>query len=163
MASRSRDLTRGNLYSQIFVFSFPLILTNLLQVLFSMVDAAIVGRFAGSHALGAVGSTTTLNFLYLGFLLGLGSAVNVLVAKYYGAKDDRSLQEMVRTSAMVSLIIGLVVWYLIRAKKKGVKCIGCPESGSCSGSSISSEGSVSSAPVLSSACVDNSIFTASVV
>lgn len=112
MASRSRDLTRGNLYSQIFVFSFPLILTNLLQVLFSMVDAAIVGRFAGSHALGAVGSTTTLNFLYLGFLLGLGSAVNVLVAKYYGAKDDRSLQEMVRTSAMVSLIIGLVVWAL---------------------------------------------------
>ena len=83
MASRSRDLTRGNLYSQIFVFSFPLILTNLLQVLFSMVDAAIVGRFAGSHALGAVGSTTTLNFLYLGFYsclisLALRGPVNII-------------------------------------------------------------------------------------
>ncbi len=112
MAKSARDLTAGNLWQQVFFFSLPLIFTNLLQVLFNMADVAIVGRFAGSHALGAVGSTTTLNFLYLGFLLGLGSAVNVLVAKYYGAKDGKSLQEMVSTSAMVSLIIGLVVWVL---------------------------------------------------
>ena len=66
-----QDLTKGNLWKQIFVFSLPLMISNLLQVLFNMADIAVVGRFAGSIALGAVGSTTTLVTLFTGFLIGV--------------------------------------------------------------------------------------------
>ncbi|MBQ3103919.1 MAG: MATE family efflux transporter [Oscillospiraceae bacterium] len=110
MASATHDLTRGNLYRQIFFFSLPLIFTNLLQILFNMADVAIAGRFAGSHALGAVGSTSTLIFLYTGFLIGLGSGINVLVAQHYGAKSANNVRQVVHTSAILALIAGIVIW-----------------------------------------------------
>lgn len=110
MAQTTLDMTRGNLYKQIMVFSLPLIFTNLLQILFNMSDVAIVGRFAGSHALGAVGSTSTLVFLYTGFLIGLGSGVNVLVAQHYGARSEKNVGEVVHTAAIISLIAGFVIW-----------------------------------------------------
>ena len=68
-----RDMTHGNLWKQILIFSLPLMASNLLQVLFNMSDIAVVGQFAGSHALGSVGSTATLAALYSGFLIGMGA------------------------------------------------------------------------------------------
>ena len=82
------DMTSGRLGKQILFFSLPLILSNLLQVCFNMSDIAVVGRFSGSAALGAVGSTTILVTLFTGFLIGLGNGVNVLVARYLGQKND---------------------------------------------------------------------------
>ena len=76
MKQELRDLTRGPLGKQIFLFSFPLILSNLLQVLFNMADIAVVGRFAGPIALGAVGSTAILVSLFTGFLIGMSGGVN---------------------------------------------------------------------------------------
>ena len=75
-----KDLTTGPLGKQVLVFSVPLIASNLLQVLFNMADVAVVGRFAGTIALGAVGSTTILVSLFPGLLIGLSSGVNVLAA-----------------------------------------------------------------------------------
>lgn len=80
--SATLDMTQGSLSRQIIGFSLPLMFTNLLQMLFSMVDLAVVGRFSSSAAMGSVGSTTTLIFLFTGFLMGLGSGVNVLVATH---------------------------------------------------------------------------------
>ena len=84
--SATLDMTQGSLSRQIIGFSLPLMFTNLLQMLFSMVDLAVVGRFSSSAAMGSVGSTTTLIFLFTGFLMGLGSGVNVLVATHFGAR-----------------------------------------------------------------------------
>lgn len=67
-------------------FSIPLMLTNLLQVLFNMADIAVIGQFAGSLSLGAVGSTTTLVTLFTGVLIGMAGGINVLVARYFGAR-----------------------------------------------------------------------------
>ena len=78
MSSEAKNLTEGPLARQIFIFSVPLVLSNLLQALFNMSDIAVVGRFAGSQALGAVGSTTIFVTLITGFLIGLGGGVNVL-------------------------------------------------------------------------------------
>ena len=78
MKTAQADLTTGPLGKKIFRFSIPLIFSNLLQVLFNMADVAVVGRFAGSTALGAVGSTTILVSLFTGFLIGLAGGVNVL-------------------------------------------------------------------------------------
>ena len=75
MKQEQQDLTRGPLGRQILYFSIPLILSNLLQILFNMADVAVVGRFAGSLALGAVGSTTTLVTMFTGFLIDRKSVV----------------------------------------------------------------------------------------
>ena len=84
MKSNTKTLTEGPLAKQIFLVSLPLALSNLLQVLFNMSDVAVVGRFAGSTALGAVGSTSILVSLFTGFLIGLSGGINVLVARSCG-------------------------------------------------------------------------------
>ncbi len=105
----SCQMTSGNLPRQILLFSLPLMLSNVLQVLFHMSDIAVVGRFSGSLALGAVGSTVTLLLLFTGLLIGMGSGVNVIVARFAGAGDRQNLRRTVHTAFWVSLGYGLLV------------------------------------------------------
>lgn len=105
------NLTEGPLARQILIVSLPLALSNLLQVLFNMSDVAIVGRFAGSTALGAVGSTSIFVTLFTGFLIGLGNGINVLVARFYGARHPESVQKTVSSALIVSLIAGIVLLF----------------------------------------------------
>ena len=109
MKTAQQDLTTGPLGKQIMVFSIPLILSNLLQVLFNMADVAVVGRFAGSVALGAVGSTTILVSLFTGFLIGLSGGVNVLAAHHFGAGDRKRLSDTVHSAALVSAAVGILL------------------------------------------------------
>lgn len=109
MNKTTASLTEGPLAKQIFLFSLPLMLSNLLQVLFNMSDIAVVGRFAGSIALGAVGSTTILVALFTGFLIGMGGGVNVLAARYFGADKPQDLEETVHTSLLVCLAMGVLI------------------------------------------------------
>ncbi len=110
--STARSFTDGSLGKQIFKFSIPLMFSNVLQVLFNMSDIAVVGRFAGSSALGSVGSTTTLVTLFTGFLMGMGSGVNALTARFFGGKNERELKETIHTSAIICLIIGALILIL---------------------------------------------------
>ena len=109
MKQNLQDLTSGSLAKKILLFSLPLIASNLLQVLFNMADIAVVGQFAGSGALGSVGSTTTLVAMFTGFLIGVSGGINVLVALHYGAKDKEGLSQTIHSALIVSLIIGLVL------------------------------------------------------
>ena len=109
---RHISLTEGPLLPSIVHFSIPLMLSNVLQVLFNMSDIAVVGRFAGSAALGAVGSTTILVSLFTGFLIGMGSGVNVTTARYLGAERHRDVSESVHTAAILLLITGAVLLLL---------------------------------------------------
>ena len=102
MKTAQADLTTGPLGKKIFRFSIPLIFSNLLQVLFNMADVAVVGRFAGSTALGAVGSTTIFVSLFTGFLIGLSGGVNVLVAHHFGADDQKNLSDTVHSAPLPS-------------------------------------------------------------
>jgi len=99
-------MTRGPLLPAIVRFSLPLMLSNVLQVLFNMSDIAVVGRFAGPRALGAVGSTSILVTLFTGFLIGMGSGINVTTARYLGAGQHRDVSETVHTSALLMLLTG---------------------------------------------------------
>ena len=112
MASKSHDLTHGPLARQIILFSLPLMATNVLQVLFNMSDVAVVGQFAGPEALGSVGSTSILVSLFTGFLIGMGSGINVVVARYIGARHDQDVHEAVHTSLILSLIVGVIIMAL---------------------------------------------------
>ena len=105
------NLTEGPLARQILLVSLPLALSNLLQVLFNMSDVAIVGRFAGSTALGSVGSTSIFVTLFTGFLIGLGNGINVLVARFYGARHPESVQKTISSALIVSLIAGIILLF----------------------------------------------------
>ena len=109
MSSEAKNLTEGPLARQIFIFSVPLVLSNLLQALFNMSDIAVVGRFAGSQALGAVGSTTIFVTLITGFLIGLGGGVNVLVARFYGAGQPKEVEKSVHSALVVCLAAGVLM------------------------------------------------------
>lgn len=103
------NMTEGPLAKQILFVSLPLMLSNLLQVLFNISDVAIVGRFAGSTALGSVGSTSIFVTLFTGFLIGLGGGINVLVARYYGAGRANDVKKTVGSSLIISLIAGVIL------------------------------------------------------
>ena len=105
--NRTGDLTHGSIPRQVLLFSLPLIASNLLQVLFNISDLAVIGQFAGSNPLGSVGSTTKLVALFTGFLIGMGSGINVLTARYLGAHDDEDTHDTVHTALVICLIMGL--------------------------------------------------------
>ena len=103
------DLCSGSLWKKIFVYSVPLMFTNILQVLFNMSDVAVVGKFAGPIALGAVGSTSILVTLFTGILLGLASGVNALTALHIGSKDDEGVKRTVHTAVIICLAGGILI------------------------------------------------------
>ena len=106
------QMTHGSLWKNMFFFSVPLMLSQLLQVLFNMADVAVVGKFSSAEALGAVGSTTILVSLFTGFLIGMGSAVNVRVAQHLGAQDKARTFASIRTSFVICLATGCIITVL---------------------------------------------------
>lgn len=104
-----RDLTKGKPSILILTFALPIFLGNLLQLAYSLVDTRIVGSFLGEDALAAVGATTTLSNLIVGFLLGLCNGFAILTAQYFGAGD----MERVRKSLAEALKMGLAVAVLL--------------------------------------------------
>lgn len=110
MSNTSQDLTVGSLPKKMLLFSIPLMLSNLLQVLFNMSDIAVVGRFSGAAALGSVGSTSMLVTLITGLFIGLGNGINVIAAKYLGARQQDNLRESVHTAFLISLISGIALF-----------------------------------------------------
>ena len=101
--------TQGRLPLQILLFGLPLMASNVLQVLFNMADIAVIGRFAGSLSMAAVGSTSTAVTLFTGVLIGIGGGVNALVARYFGAKDRQELGRTIHCAAIICLICGIVI------------------------------------------------------
>ena len=99
----------GPLFRKLLIFSLPLIMSGILQLLFNAADIVVVGRFTGSQALAAVGSTSSLIALFVNFFIGFSIGTNVLVARYYGAKNQQNVHETVHTSILVSIISGLVL------------------------------------------------------
>ena len=100
------DMCNGPLFSKILLFSIPLILSGILQLLFNAADMIVAGRFAGSIALAAVGATSSLINLLINVFVGLSVGANVAIAHFYGAKQDRDLQETLHTAIMLSIICG---------------------------------------------------------
>lgn len=109
MKTYEMDLCTGSLWKKIFVYSVPLMFSNILQVLFNMSDVAVVGKFAGPISLGAVGSTSILVTLFTGLLIGLASGVNALTALYIGSKNKKDLNETVHTSLILCFLAGIII------------------------------------------------------
>lgn len=105
----TKYMTTGNPVKLILYFSIPLLIGNIFQQFYSMVDTIIVGRFVGVHALAALGSTGSMNFLIIGFTMGLTSGFSVIVAQFFGANDKKSLRKSVGMSIILSTVFTIVI------------------------------------------------------
>lgn len=130
MARRSfeMDMTNGSIMDKLISFAVPLMLSSVLQLLFNAVDIIIVGKYSGSTALAAVGSTTALINMLINLFIGISVGSNVLAARYYASKMDKDLEGTVGTSFTFAAIsgIGLSILGLILAKPALV-IMGTPE------------------------------------
>ena len=108
-AHRTMDMTEGSLLTKVLFFSLPIMLSGILQLLFNAADTIVVGRFAGNEALAAVGSVGSLNNMIISLFVGLSIGVNVLVARFTGAKDAERVSETVHTAVLLSLVGGAVL------------------------------------------------------
>lgn len=106
------DMCHGPLFRKMLVFTLPLMLSGILQLLFNAADVIVVGQFAGSESLAAVGSTSSLTNLLVNLFIGLSVGVNVLVARFYGAQQEQEAQETVHTAVVISVLGGIVLAFL---------------------------------------------------
>ena len=107
--ARNIEMTEGSLLKNILLFSLPLMLSGILQLLFNAADTIVVGRYAGEQALAAVGSVGSLNTLIVSLFMGLSVGSNVVVARQMGARNYKGVQDAVHTSVSISLISGIVL------------------------------------------------------
>ncbi len=103
------DMCNGPLLSKILIFSIPLMLSGILQLLFNAADIIVVGHYSGSHALAAVGSTSSLINLLVNVFIGLSIGSNVLIAHFYGAGQDQEVSDTLHTSILLSILCGVIL------------------------------------------------------
>lgn len=102
------DMSKGRLFTKITSFAIPLLFSGILQLAFNAADLIVVGRFSGENSLAAVGSNSALVSLLVNVLLGLGTGTSVMISRYFGAKDEKQLQDAVSTTVIVAVIGGVI-------------------------------------------------------
>ena len=109
MAARSRvaNLTEGTIWKELVLFALPLMASNLFQQLYNTADSLVVGRFVGSTALAAVGSTGSITGLVIAFFMGMGTGSGVVISQYYGARDYDNLHKSVHTAVALAIAFGI--------------------------------------------------------
>ena len=105
-------MSTGSLLPKLIKYTIPVMLSGLLQLLFNAADLVVVGRFASSDALAQVGATTAIIHLIVNLLIGLATGTNVIIARYYGAKDAKGMSETVHTTMVLAIIGGLIIGFI---------------------------------------------------
>ncbi|MBQ6703771.1 MAG: MATE family efflux transporter [Clostridia bacterium] len=105
----SMDMTEGVIWKLLLRFAVPLMLSELVQTLYSMVDSVIVGRFCGTEALAAVGATGNVVKMLVGFFTGISVGYTVVVGQNFGKKDEQGVKDSVHTIVSLSLLLGIVL------------------------------------------------------
>lgn len=111
--SSIKDMTQGNPTKLIIGFAFPMLLGYLFQQFYSMVDTIIVGKWLGVSSLAAVGSTGSINFMIIGFCMGVCSGFAIPVAQKFGSKDYHALRKFVANSVWVSVVFAAVMTVVV--------------------------------------------------
>lgn len=104
-----KDFTEGNVTKLIFNFSVPLLLGNVFQSLYSIIDSIIVGRYLGPQALAAVGASYPIIFFIIALVIGIGSGGSIVIAQYFGAKQYEKVKKTADTINIFLLVAGFVV------------------------------------------------------
>ena len=106
------DMCNGSIMDKLISFSLPLMLSSILQLMFNAVDIIVVGRFSGSQALAAVGSTTALINIFTNLFIGISLGANVLAARYFAAGREKEMSESVHTAITLALISGVIMAFV---------------------------------------------------
>ena len=106
------DMTHGSLWNKLLLFALPLAASSILQQLFNSVDTAVVGRFASSRALAAVGSNSSLIALMINLFIGISLGSNVIISRYIGQKAEEHVKGAIHTAIVVALCSGIFVLVL---------------------------------------------------
>lgn len=107
--SYTMDLCEGSILNKMLLFTLPLMLSSMLQLMFNAADVIVVGRYAGDNSLAAVGSNGSIINLLTNIFMGLSIGANVLVARYFAAKQEKELRTTVHTAITVSVISGVAL------------------------------------------------------
>lgn len=103
------DMTEGNSLKLIMKFSIPLLIGNLFQQVYSVVDSVVVGRHLGANALGGVGSVGMISFLFFSLCSGMAAGIGVVISKYFGAKQDDMVKKAIANAVYVILAVGILM------------------------------------------------------
>ena len=103
------DMCNGAIMRKLIAFSIPLVLSGNLQFLFNAVDIIVVGKFAGSNALAAVGATTALINMLITFFMGISIGANVMAGRFFAARKDKQMSDLVHTAITFAIISGVVI------------------------------------------------------
>ena len=107
--NKQNQITEGTIWKQILLFFFPILLGSFFQQFYNTMDAIIVGRFAGKEALSCIaGSSAQISNFFVGFFSGLSVGVTVIIAQYYGARDEKRIDQALHTAYAFSLLFGLI-------------------------------------------------------
>ena len=102
------DMTYGDISKQLFMFTIPILLSQILQQFYNIADTAIIGRYIGTDALAAIGSTALLISVIVNFFIGLSTGVSAVIANQFGANEYDKLKKSISTSLAVSVLLGIV-------------------------------------------------------
>ena len=106
------DMCHGSIMDKLISFALPLMLSSVLQLMFNAVDIIVVGRFSGSEALAAVGSTSALINIFTNLFIGISLGANVLAARYYAAGNDKEMSEAVHTAIALAIVSGVLMAFV---------------------------------------------------
>lgn len=106
------DMTSGNIFKKMFIFALPLMLTNLLQLLYNAADLMVIGQFRSTQAFSAISSTASLINLCVTLFIGLSAGSNVMMAKALGSKDEDKCKKVLHTSLLIGVSAGFVIGIL---------------------------------------------------
>lgn len=109
MKALQKDMTSGDPSTIIFNFTLPIFIGNVFQQFYNMADTVIVGKFVGTQALAAVGSTGTIMFLIIGFVQGMTAGFTVLTAQKFGAEDMKAMRQTVGGAAVLSIVMSAIL------------------------------------------------------
>ena len=104
-----KDMTKGNPMQLLIQFSLPLLVGNIFQQLYNMVDSIIVGNFVGANALGAIGTTNSLNFFFFSLVAGLSVGIGIIVAQYFGFGDEEKVKDAIGNSIWIITICSVIM------------------------------------------------------
>ena len=102
------DMTYGDISKQLFMFTIPILLSQILQQFYNIADTAIIGRYIGTDALAAIGSTALLISVIVNFFIGLSTGVSAVIANQFGANEYEKLKKSISTLLAVSVLLGIV-------------------------------------------------------
>lgn len=106
------NMTEGNIVKHLIVFSIPMLIGNIFQQLYNLVDSVVVGKFVGPQALGAIGVTASLNFLFFAICNGIGSGGGIITSQSFGKGDTAEVKKCITNTAFLMLVFPLVIGFI---------------------------------------------------